>query len=136
MRKFLLPIVAVVLAGLAGCACHKDTVTLTPLSGRYGYCFEGPMGLQGTLTKDNLTDAEWRLEGKFVFPSGGHTLLEPDIQIAESYPEQVFIKFSVVTPGPNEMVTMAITEAPFSQRIPASNEAQFSMTVTTVQRLL
>ncbi|MBW7863756.1 MAG: hypothetical protein H3C30_05000 [Candidatus Hydrogenedentes bacterium] len=136
MRRIMLPVVAVVLTGMAGCACHKDTVTLTPLSGRYGYHFEGPMGLQGTLTKDNLTDPEWRLEGKFVFPTGGHALLEPDIQIAESYPEQVFIKFTVMTPGPNEMVTMVVTEVPFSQKIPASNEAVFSMTVTTVQRLL
>lgn len=133
MRKTIIAVVALALLGLAGCYCKKDSVTLTPLSGRFGYAFEGPLGLQGTLTKENLADAEWLLEGKFVFPSGGYRILEPEVRVAESHPERVFVKFSVVTPGPNDFVTMAITEEAFSHYVSASNDAFFSVSMVTIR---
>ncbi len=118
---------------LPGCVKEETKVTLTPLSGRYGYAFEGPVGLQGTITKDNLTDAAWKVEGKFIFPTGGYELLEPEITVAESYPEQVFIKFKVIVPGPNDIVAMVYSEQPFSYLVTASNEAAFSVSVTTLR---
>ncbi len=133
MRKIILSVVALALLGLGGCYCKKEPVTVTPLSGRFGYAFEGPLGFHGTLTKENLADAEWLLEGKFVFPSGGYRILEPEIRVAGSNPAQVYIKFPVVTPGPNDIVTMAITEAPISHFVSASNEASFSISVVAIQ---
>ena len=136
MKRLLIAVCAVCAVLPSGCVREHTDITLTPLSGRYGYAFEGPLGLQGTLTKASLEDAEWVVEGSFLFPTGGHTLLVPEILIAESMPEQIFLRFNVLTPGPNAVVTQALEEKPFSHRLAASNEAAFTVTLTTIRPLL
>ncbi len=116
---------------LSGCPCSETTVTLTQLSGRFGYCFEGPYGLQGTITKTNLNDPEWLLEGMFVFPTSGYTVDPPEIAIAESFPEQVSIRLRIFAPPPGSAVLQVVTEVPFSTAINASNQATFNMVVSS-----
>jgi len=115
---------------LSGCLVGPPSeVTLTPLSGRYGYHFEGALGLTGTITKNNLNDADWVLEGRFVFPSSGYTTFAPDITVMESYPEQVLVKFHVVSPPDGVVVLPVLTEVPVRATISASNMAQFRLQV-------
>ena len=116
----------------SGCPCGEEAVTLTPLSGPFGYHFEGPYDLQGNLTKDSLEDAEWALNGKFVFPTGGYTVAQPEITVAESYPEQVTIVLRVREPLPGTPVTQVVMEVPVAAAISASNEAMFSMKVVRI----
>ena len=113
---------------LAGCPCGEEMpVELTPLSGPFGYHVEGPWGLEGTLTKAELTDAVWRLEATFQFPSSGYTLLAPQVMVAESYPEQVSIEIPVLQP--EGVVLPVITERQVVVEVPASNEAEFDIVV-------
>ena len=116
----------------SGCPCGEEAVTLTPLSGPFGYHFEGPYDLQGNLTKDNLEDAEWELNGKFVFPTGGYSAAQPEVTVAESYPEQVTIVLRVREPLPGTPVTQVVMEVPVAAAISASNEAMFSMKVVRI----
>lgn len=130
----IMPVILAVGAGLllVGCPCDETAVTLTPLSGPFGYHFEGPYDLQGNLTKDSPDAAEWELNGKFVFPTGGYTVLPPEITVAESYPEQVTILLRVREPLPGAPVTQVVTEVPVTAVISASNEAAFSMKVVRI----
>ena len=113
---------------LAGCPCGEEVPgELTPFSGRFGYFVAGPWGFEGALTKENLGDPEWTLEGTFQFPSSGYTVLAPEVQVAESYPEQVLIRIRVLTPSPGQVVLPVITEAPVSFTIPASDRAEFNV---------
>lgn len=134
--KRLIVAVCVLCTMLPGCVREHTDIPLTVLSGRYGYAFEGPLGLQGTITKASLEDAEWVVEGSFLFPTGGYTLLAPDMEVAESMPEQVFLRLNVLTPSPNAVVTQALEERPFSHRVAASNEAAFTLTLTTIRPLV
>ena len=117
---------------LYGCpdAPIRDTVTLQQESGG-GYTLSGPHDLTGTLTKADQ-DADWVLEGSIFFPTTGYTLLQPEIAIAESYPEQVFIDFRIRTPASGATVAQIITEASFRHTISASEEATFSAEVITL----
>lgn len=113
---------------LSGCPCENPTEgELTPFSGRYGYYVEGPWGFEGALTKETLDDAEWKLEGSFQFPTSGYLVMPAQIEILESYPEQVHITFQVFAPGSNQMVLQVISEVPVEATIAASNEAVFSV---------
>ncbi len=134
--KRLIVAVCVLCALLPGCVREHTDIPLTALSGRYGYAFEGPLGLQGTITKASPEDAEWVIEGSFLFPTGGYTLLAPEIVVAESMPEQIFLRLNVLTPSPNAVVTQALEERPFSHRVAASNEAAFTLTLTTIRPLV
>ena len=134
--KRLIVAVCVLCTMLPGCVREHTDIPLTVLSGRYGYAFEGPLGLQGTITKASPEDAEWVVEGSFLFPTGGYTLLAPDMEVAESMPEQVFLRLNVLTPSPNAVVTQALEERPFSHRVAASNEAAFTLTLTTIRPFL
>lgn len=136
MKRLIVAVCVLCAALPSGCVREHTDITLTALSGSYGYAFEGPLGLQGTITKASLEDAEWVVGGGFLFPTGGHTLLAPEILIAESMPEQIFLRFNVLTPGPNAVVTQALEEKPFSHRLAASNEAAFTLTLTTIRPLL
>ena len=136
MKRRSVLVCAVVALLLPGCVREHTDIPLTALSGRYGYAFEGPLGLRGTITKASLEDAEWVVEGSFQFPTGGYTLLAPEVEVAESLPEQVFLRFNVLTPGPNTIVTQALEEKPFSHRLAASNEAAFTVTLTTIRPLV
>ena len=117
-----------------GCPCPRcnDTlVQMTPFSGRFGYYLEGPYNFVGSLTKENLTDQNWRLEGEFAFPTSGYTVGEPDVRIMESFPEQVFVTIEVTPPPPRLCVIQVITNVTVTAAIPASNQAQFTIHITT-----
>lgn len=123
-----------VLAGvgaLAGCPCGDPAlpVTLFPLSGPFGYGLQGPYGLVGNLTKDNITDATWHLRGTFAFPSSGYAVLGPDVQVMESYPEQVLIRLRILKPNPGTITLPVITEADVAVDVDASNQAVFTIMV-------
>ena len=121
-----------------GCPrCDCDTgdgnaanVQMTPFSGRFGYGLSGPFGFLGTLTKEQITDEAWRLEGNFAFPTGGYTVGTPVILVAESYPEQVSVTIPVTAPAPGSIVTQAISVVPVTADITASNGARFSIRIT------
>lgn len=126
-------VLAVVAGAFAftGCPCGGGNlpVELTAFSGRFGYYLEGPYGFTGALTKEALTDPEWVLEGTFQFPSSGYTVLAPDVQIMESFPEQVRVTLRVLLPPPNAAVLTVITEGPVYVLIPASERATFDVAV-------
>ncbi len=124
-----LSIAAVLL--LSGCPCGNPAVPveLVALSGPLGYAFDGPYGLSGTILKEYPDDAEWILEGTFEFPNPGYALLAPDIAVAESYPEQVFITLRVLLPSPGGVYPQVITPASFRRSIPASTQATFQAEV-------
>jgi len=118
-------------AALAGCPCGNPElpVTLIPLSGPFGYAVEGPYGLTGHLTKDNLTDATWHLRGTFAFPNSGYAALGPDVQVMESFPEQVVIRLRILKPNPGTITLPVITEAQVALDVDASNQAVFTVVV-------
>lgn len=138
MRTNMAPFIAVLIlfaAATAGCPCpchNNANVEMTPFSGRFGYGLEGPHDFVGALTKEALTDANWSLEGEFTFPTGGYTVGEPEVMIAESYPEQVRVTIEVTPPAPGTIVTQVVTKVPVSAQIPASNEATFRIEVVDV----
>jgi hypothetical protein len=105
-------------------------VQMVPFSGRFGYGLSGPYGFLGSLTNYQLTDQAWRLDGSFVFPTGGYTVDEPVILVAESYPEQVSVTLRVTPPAPDAIVTQAVSVVPVTADITASNEARFNIRVT------
>lgn len=109
-----------------------ESVRLTPYDDRLGYALEGPYSFVGSLTKDDAGDPEWHLEGDFTFPTAGYTVDEPDIRIAESYPEQVFITITVTPPAPGSVVAQVITHVPVTADIAASNQAQFRILIVEV----
>jgi hypothetical protein len=106
-------------------------VTMTPFSGRFGYGLSGPIGFVGTLTKDQLTDPAWHLEGSFSVPTGGYAVEAPEIIVAESYPEQVSVTLRVTVPAPDAIVTQMAGVIPVAADITASNEAKFTIQIIT-----
>jgi len=109
--------------------CDTSDIQMTNLSGRYGYGLSGEHDFTGSLIKEALTDAEWHLDGKFTFPTGGYAVREPQVSIQESYPEQVSVTLKVIQPAPDSIVTQVITVVPVSLEIPASNQAQFTLKI-------
>ena len=113
---------------LSGCPCGEETqAELAPFSGRFGYFVEGRWGFEGALTKEYPGDAQWVLEGAFQFPSSAYIVLPPEVQVAESYPEQVYVRISVLTPPPGQVVLPVITEVPVTVTIEASDRAEFDI---------
>jgi len=130
----LRPVIIILLCGmtmlLSGCPCGEPAeAALTPLSGRFGYYVQGPFGLEATITKEALDDAEWTFEGSFTFPSSGYLLLPHMVEVMESYPEQVHVTLYVWTPSPGQIVLPVLTEAPVNITFTASNEAQFTVRI-------
>lgn len=111
-----------------GCPCGGAGVpaTLSPFIESIGYTVEGEWDFAGTLTYSSEAQA-WFLDGSFTFPSSGYHLAEPDVQIAESFPEQVFIRFTVTTPPPYGIVNPVIIEVPVAIEIAVSSEAAFNI---------
>lgn len=105
MRGFCLTLV-VGLAGLllSGCPCPPtEDFTLTPLGGEaVGYAIAGPYGFVGTLTGPEEPGGAWAYEGVFEFPNPGYKLGQ-ELEIAESFPEQVRIRYVVIKPGPGPL---------------------------------
>ncbi len=125
---------ALFLGGCPRCDCAQGetgntNVQLTALSGRFGYGLSGPYGFEGSLTKNQLADAAWRLEASFSFPTGGYTVDTPIILVAESFPEQVSVTIKVTPPAPGTIVTQAVTEMPVTADITASNAAVFNIRI-------
>lgn len=111
---------------LTGCPCGvPEQGELTPFSGRFGYYVQGPWGFEGALTKENLTDPAWTLEGTFQFPSSGYRALGPQIWVAESYPEQVTIRFNVLKPSGIDLPVISPHTVKYT--IHASNQAVFNV---------
>lgn len=130
MRNISLSLIVLCAAAavLAGCPCGGQAlpVTVTPLEGGAGYALEGPYDFEGTLTPSG---GEWQFEGTFAFTSSGYTVLGPDIQVRESFPEQVTVTLRVMVPRPGAVLLPVITEVPVSYRIAASSEATFTAEV-------
>ena len=126
----VLTVATVFLFLLTGCPCGTPLmpVELTPYSGLFGYGLTGPYNFEGSLTKENLTDAEWTLSGMFHFPSPGYTVLGPSIEVMESSPEQVRIRLRVLLPK-TPSVLPVIDSQPVGFRIAASNQASFDIAV-------
>lgn len=114
-----------------GDGCVETPVELIPFSGRFGYGLSGPFDFTGELTKDTLEDAAWRLTGTFNFPTSGYELLEPEIIIRESYPEQVSVIFRINAPAPDAPVLMIYTSVTVSAEIAVANGATFDITTVT-----
>ena len=130
--KALFVIVMTTMCGalLSGCPCGvPEPVTLTELSGRFGYAFEGPYGLEGTLTKEAPGQGPWMLEGTFYFPTSGYKVLGPEVEIMESFPEQVRINLRVMTPPPGMPVLQVITPEPVRIEVDVDDRATFEITV-------
>ncbi|NLN92072.1 MAG: hypothetical protein GX130_02025 [Candidatus Hydrogenedens sp.] len=105
-----------------------ENIPLTPLEDGTGYSlYSSVYGLQGTLTKKPDSKEPWKLEGKISLPSSGYNLKEPEILVAESYPEQVSITLTVVPPPRGTIVLPAFFWYSFEAEIQASAEAQFSV---------
>lgn len=124
----LITIAIVSILGFALTGCHCQSAIegkLTLLSSKIGYKVEGPYGFTGTITKDNLNMEEWNFSGKFVFPNQWCFYLGKSITISESYPEQIIIRFYVITSWLGDLLVPQDKEVPVQFNIKASNDAQF-----------
>ncbi len=70
----------------------------------------------------------WTLQGGFTFGTNAHRLLEPQVTVGKSKPEQVEIILTVVPPS-EEVAGIIITRAPFTATINASPQATFRVRV-------
>lgn len=124
-----IPIVIIVLfciIVLSGCVfkpVSEGNVTL--LSSQFGYKVEGPLGFTGTITKESIDMEEWTVSGKFVFPNQLCFYLGKTISIAESYPEQIEIRFYAVSSLIGQVLASQDKEVPVQFKIKASNDARF-----------
>ena len=126
---------ALSVSGCPRCDCGQGdgtggNVQMTPFSGRFGYGLSGAFGFEGSLTKNQLSDQAWRMEGSFTFPTGGYTVETPVILVEESYPEQVSVTIKVNPPAPDAIVTQVVTVVPVTADITASNQALFNIRIT------
>jgi len=118
---------------LTGCFCVpiQAPAIIEPLDTGLGYTIEGSYNFEGVLFKENESDPKWKLEGSFVFNTGGYTVAEPEVVVMESFPEQVAITLTVTPPPFGAIVTQALTEVAVSAEIYASNEADFTVKIQT-----
>lgn len=111
---------------LAGCPClPREEFRLEAVAG--GYVVEGPYGFAGTLARPASAGEAWRFAGTFAFPTPGYTVLR-EIEIAESFPEQVHIRFSVLKPGPG-FWPQVIEFVDVDEAIAVSPEATFRVSL-------
>lgn len=118
---------------LSGCFCVPESApaVVEPIPEDLGYLATGSYDLEGTITKDSPTDPNWTLDGSFVFTTGGYSVAAPEVEVMESFPEQVRITLPVTPPPPGAIVTQALEEVAVAASIYASNEAQFEVIVRT-----
>ncbi len=111
---------------LSGCAISPiPEGNLTLLSSQFGYRVEGPLGFTGTITKESIDMEEWTVSGKFVFPNQLCFYLGKTVSIAESYPEQIEIRFYVLSSFLGQILAPWDKEVPVQFKIKASNDARF-----------
>jgi hypothetical protein len=103
-------------------------IAVLPRDSDDGYNVAG-MNFEGVLLpSSNGVTTPWVLDGEFTFLSGGYQLRETEVQIAESFPEQVTIILGYVEPS--EVVTQAITGVPERVEVgPVSRDATFRVQV-------
>lgn len=124
--KLLLLSLASVL--IAGCPClPSGDFTLTEAAG--GYLVDGPYHFEGSLTRPAAAGESWLFTGRFVFPTPGYKVIQ-EIDIAESFPEQVHIRFSVLHPPPGPL-PQVLDEVPVSAAIRVAPEATFRVSLET-----
>lgn len=116
---------------LAGCPCSTPIpMELTPVASEevdIAYAVTGPHGFEGLLYNPFTDDLRWVLEGTFVFPHPGYTVI-PNIAVAESFPEHVHIQFDVVAPAAGAY-PQVIDEQPVALTILVSDAATFTIDV-------
>lgn len=130
MKKLISKIASIIIAlfciVLSGCVFKPVSEgNLTLLSSQFGYKVEGPLGFTGTITKESINMEEWTVSGKFVFPNQLCFYLGKTVSIAESYPEQVEIRFYVVCSLLGEVLAPRNKEVPVQFKVKASNDARF-----------
>ncbi len=123
---------------------QPEPISVEPLEDGPGYRVEGAR-FQGTLLPETVlsgpTDPDdpnapsmpWELDGVFTFPYSGFEVLEPDVQVAESYPEQVTITLTYVD---HHGMLPVVTEKPVIVHIPpVSLEAAFRVQVEACEEV-
>lgn len=106
-----------------------QAVTLTAMTDRLGYTLSGPHNLRGTLTKERPDAPDWTLEGTFTFVTGGYRLGKVDVTMLKKLPPDVYVLIPVWPPAKGSMVTKALVEQGFSEKISASDDATFNLRV-------
>jgi len=110
----------------AGCG----EATLTPFTDSFGYTLaEETSGFEGTLVKHDVNSRAWDLEGTFHFPTRGYTVGTPEIEILESWPEQVYVRIPIWSPKVITFVCNSDTEVPVNATIAAAANAEFKVLV-------
>ncbi|MGC9055088.1 MAG: hypothetical protein ACP5KS_14535, partial [Candidatus Hydrogenedens sp.] len=124
MKKTMPIIIALFLIiGFSGCICKPfGEGELTFLSTEFGYRVEGPLGFTGTITKESVDMEEWNFSGKFVFPNQLCFYLGKTVSIAESYPEQIEIRFYVISSLIGQILAPQDKEVPVQFKLKASND--------------
>ncbi|HOQ32076.1 MAG TPA: hypothetical protein PLA12_06145 [Candidatus Hydrogenedens sp.] len=127
MKKTMPIIIALFLIiGFSGCICKPiQEGELTLLSTQFGYKVEGPLGFEGTITKESVDMEEWNFSGKFVFPNQLCFYLGKTVSIAESYPEQIEIRLYTISSLIGQILLPRDKEVPVQCKIKASNDARF-----------
>jgi hypothetical protein len=114
---------------LSGCPCQPaQEMTLTEIPGdELAFAVTGPYGFEGTLYNPLTDDIRWEFEGAFHFPHPGY-FVSQEVSVAESFPEQVHVRFAVLEPGPG-VYPQVIDVQPVAATINVSDGATFRITV-------
>ncbi|HNZ49233.1 MAG TPA: hypothetical protein PLY90_11385 [Candidatus Hydrogenedentes bacterium] len=129
---WLLILLPAALSGCSGVCANDDdeqdrTVTITAMEDTLGYTLSAPFyQFSGTLTKESSKDP-WKLKADFYLPNSGCYVSDPEILIAESYPEQVKITLTVNPAPPGMIILPAFFVKSAEAEIQASDEAVFSV---------
>ncbi len=131
----LLAAAAVIALALPGCLCPPPIAgQVVQVEDSLEYDVSGPYGFEAALTKEE--GQAWVLEGAFSFPTSGYEVVDTDVRIAESYPEQVSVVFTVLRPLPGSVVLQVVEIKPVRIEIPVSDEARFQVFFQTPGCLL
>lgn len=104
--------------------------TLMPFADAFGYTLaEESSGFEGTIVKHDVNSRAWDLEGNFSFPSRGYTVGTPEIEIVESWPEQVYIRIPIWSPKVLSFVCNSDTDIPVDATISAATNAEFKVLI-------
>lgn len=96
------------------------------------YDVTGPRKMSGTLQKKE--DGPWVLNVRLGFPTGGYRIDSPVVRTTRSIPPHVVITIPVITPKPDDIVTMGLTGGSASVEVPAQDDAIFKVFVEEKER--